>query len=477
MLHQRPELIPPVPSPEDAARWEHTSLRQRLMMGMWRADLEQAIQEHIGRVRRGAWGKPDLSSNVAKSISVQLAVLYNMWPTVSHPSESEGTFLGPKGALATSGIWSLMQRVQAYTIACREFIVRLDASESGVIRTRPVWPNNVHARSLAADPMRPVVLEEARLLDHPETGEPEWVWECFDISDPEKPVWKYERRTHDRAVEDVSALYIDGGRQEGAAYQYRYADGRPFIPAVMYHAALTGQLWDAFEGVEVIEGSVNASVGWSFWFHCLRDASWPQRYAVGADVPGANTVDEEAGRRRELVTDPTSLLMLESAGEGQAIVGQFQPGADVGDLADALAKFEARVAEFAGVSPADIQRLGGQARSGYAISINRAGQRAAAAKMEPIYRLSDLELIGKAAALLNRATGSRLPESDYSISYAGVPKSAEEAKAERDHIESMMDRGLMSPVDALMYLHPDWSRSHATAELDRIRRERLAYGA
>jgi len=35
----------------------------------------------------------------------------------------------------------------------------------------------------------------------------------------------------------------------------------------------------------------------------------------------------------------------------------------------------------------------------------------------------------------------------------------------------------MSPVDALMYLHPDWSRSHATAELDRIRRERLAYGA
>lgn len=470
--HHIPALVPP--RVEDVNRWEHTGLRVRMLRGQWKADLERALQQHLGRVRRSAWGKPDQSSNVFKSIAWQLAVLYDRWPTVMHTEKADG-YLGPKGTLAVSGVWSLMQRVLPYTLGCREYLLRINASERGELSYRAVAPSYVSAQSLASDPMRPVIIEEARLRQVPGADKPEWLWDCFDISEPGAPSFKVLRIKSSGDREDLSELFI-GGASTGDSYPYRYSDGEPFLPYVLYHAALTGELWDPYEGIEVVEGSLNAAVGWSMFFHCFRDASWPQRYGVNVQVPGASVVDVDDGRRAEVVTDPTSLLMLESNGEpGQALVGQWNPGADVSMLADTLTKFEARIAEFYGVSPADIQRLGGQARSGYAISISRSGQRAASARLEPIFRLADLEMTQKSAALLNRATGSSLPEGGYSISYANVGKSPDEMKADREHVEIMLDRGLMSKVDALQYLHPDWTREAAIAELDRIRRDQMAF--
>ena len=69
--------IPPMPhDPAEAARWEHTRLRRRMLYGAWREDLDRRIALAIGAVRREAWGIPDLSSNVFRSSMTSMAVLY-----------------------------------------------------------------------------------------------------------------------------------------------------------------------------------------------------------------------------------------------------------------------------------------------------------------------------------------------------------------------------------------------------------------
>ncbi len=219
-------------------------------------------------------------------------------------------------------------------------------------------------------------------------------------------------------------------------------------------------------------------MGWSFWFHCLRDASWPQRWGVNVAVRGAGVVDGDEARRSSVVTDPSTVLLFDTEeGEGQPMVGQWTAGSDPGMLADCLSKYEVRIAEFAGISPADIQRIGGSAQSGYAISISQAGKREAQRRYAPQFRRGDLRTVELTARLLNIATDSRHPTEGYSIRYAAVPKSAQELDGERRHVLELLEAGLIDRIGALMSLNPGMTREEATRRIDEIRRLNLSTAA
>ena len=473
-LHTTPHP-PAAPTAEDARRWEHTGLRMRMLIGRWEDDLEKAVALHVDPGRQAAWGTPDLSSNIFRSITKQLSVLYDRAPVVDH-KDGNDTGLEAIKAVDASGLWAMMPRFAANVIGCREFYMAVSANADGELVYRPVAPNRIIALSDSEQPDKPVFIRELRLREHPKTSELIWTWHELDIRDSAKPIERILTTDHaGKAGRDLTVDYL-GTERSGDAYPYRDSTGRPFIPGVLYHAEKTGYLWDAYEGSEVVYGSLNCAVFYSMFGHTLRDASWPQRYCIGALPMGMGLEDgNNNGTRRAISTDPASILMFQAEGDLQPQLGQFSAGADVSKMLEAISSYEQRVAEFAGVSPADLQRLGGTARSGYAISITNAGKREAQRKYEPMFRAGDVELLSVSAKMLNLFAGYSVPEAGYTIRYQAIPMSEQERDGMRKDLIEKIQAGIMSKVDAYMELHPGMSRERAIDELDRIRRESIAF--
>ena len=448
-------------------RVEHTRLRRRLLEGTWEEDLHNRLQIHLGTVRKAAWGLPDMSSNVFRQIARSLASLYIQPPDVSHPTRNLSA-VGIVEMVARSGLWATMNRFQQLTIGCREYWQRVHVSADGRLTFRPVAPDMTIAKSFADRPDYPVSVREMRERTDAE-GKPRWTWDVLDISDPENPI--YEVRAYvdgGKVGEDLSAVYL-GGSYSGAAYPYRRSDGRPILPYVLYHAERIGdRLFDAYEGIEVVEGSLNIAVSYSMLFHAIKDSSWPQRYIIGAEPQGGTIEGGVAGARREVVSDPATVLMLRASDEQQPVIGQWQAGCDTTQLENTISAFANRLAQDAGVSPADIQRMGGTARSGYAIALSNEGKRDAQKVYAQSFRASDEQLVMTAAILANRAMGSQFPEGGYSVQYRSIPLSGSELDGRRKHALELLDAGLMTRIDALRLFDDSLTEQDAVAMLAEI---------
>lgn len=470
-------LRPVLPGPE-GRRWNHTLLRERLLSGDWSEALDRAIERHMGRTRRRGMGAVDMSSNVLRAVATQLAVLYDRPPKVLHAGDPDGAaplIESESGILARAGLWQTMRYVQRMVIGLNEALVSVRISADGLPLYRPVSPASVIATSTRDAPDMPATIQELRLRAHPSGSGALWTWELYEPAISSFRVLSAE--SGGTNAEDLTALFTgDPAPLVGDRYPYLDRAGVPILPYVLWHVTRSPFLWNPYYSRELVEGSLSAAVGWSFWAHCLRDASWPQRYTINCRPVGGALVDTDLGRRHEIVTDPATLLALEviEAGEGQPVAGQFSAGSDPAMLADCLTKYEARLASHFGLSPADIQRHGGNARSGYAISITNAGKRAVQAGYAENARRSDLLLIETTARLLNAATGSNYPESGYEIYYQGVPQSAEELDAQRRHVLELLAAGLIDRVEALMLLRPGLSRAEAIRRIDAIRRLNLS---
>jgi hypothetical protein len=342
------------------------------------------------------------------------------------------------------------------TIALREMWMRVDV-EDGRLIYRPVPPDMTIAESDPSRPTIPTAYAEVRLRHV--RGETVWAWDVLDIRDPQNPSYTVRLTTDDaRFGEDVTEEVL-GARFDGAAYPYRRNPvgnetlGAPILPVVLYHASLYGdRLFDAYNGVELYEGSLSLALYYSYLGHCLRDASFPQRYAIGVRIAGSDMVDGGTrGQRVEVITDPTTILMLDAAMEQQPQVGQFQAGADVEKLEATIAAIAHRLATDAGLSPSELQRTSGSAKSGYAISLSQDGKRTAQRRYVMQFSDSDQRLMAVSATLYNRAMGTQFPEGGWSVLYREIPLSPEELSSRREHVLAMQEAGLMTRVEALRY--------------------------
>lgn len=412
---------PPPPDTETLTRWNEGQRRRRLLEGLWKVDLRQALHNEFEPRRRRQLGMPDTTKNLFRSLITQLAVLYDRPPIVMHrqPQAVKAIEEIAKGA----GLWQLAVTLQQQTLAEREGLYRLDVPEgSDKLLVRVVPSDLVWAEAPPDDPDTPELLYEYRLREDSK-GQQRWTRDCFDIRDPANPAYRVE--TGD-GKEDLSASFI--GALSGDAYPYRWADGRPFIPYTLYHATRTGKLWDPFRGIELVDGTLTVAGLWTQWRHLVRDASWPQRWAINAVVDGLE-INRETGDAA-VTTDPSSLLNFRPKVPGQSsAVGQFAPGGDPLQLGQAIRDYSADLAQDFDLSPGDIKRThSAEPRSGYAIEITREGQRAAQRRLSPQFMRGDVETISKIAALWNRAFGTSLPEDDWSIKYLGLPLSMEERR-------------------------------------------------
>lgn len=461
---------PPAPgNPDECRRWEHTRHRRALMEGTWLSLLESRLQEQLGSVRRAAWGRADQSSNPFKVVATELATLYDAPPDVRHHASVDNAeaLTGEGGLIDRANLWPQMSRFQSMVIALREMWMRVDV-EDGRLSYRPVSPDMTIAE---ADPSRPTVpLAYAELRPRMINGKPQWTWDAFDIRDPAYPTYKVHIATDGAGFGEDITRQVLGADYSGEAYPYRRQAGAPVLPVVLYHASLYGdRLFDCYNGLELYEGSLNLSVFYSFLSHTLRDASFPQRYAVGVRVAGLEQVDGQTrSARTEVITDPTTILMLDPVSETtQPMVAQFAAGADVATLESTIAAIAHRLATDAGLSPSELQRTSGSAKSGYAISLSNEGKRVVQRRYVAQFRYADEALVGLSAIIYNRAMGTQFPEGGYSVIYREIPLSPEELSARREHVMAMMDAGLMDRVEALRYFG-SLSEQDAVARLKAI---------
>lgn len=482
---QKP-IKPLAPTNEDQTRWSHSGLRHRLISGNWEDDLEDELARHLPPDRRETWGAADMSSNPFEQITRQLSVLYHETPTVSNLNGDIDDLIAREGLVTKSGLWQLMQRGQQLILGLNEAVVRIDVNpfepdseiQANGIQYRVVTPEFLYCEAHPDAPDIPVYYQEYRLRQNPEGGYL-WVADVLDVRNVKKPVFGMFVVNADGTLgADVSEIYMGSPTKIGEDYPYRDSNGYPFLPLVLYHAEKTGRLWDSFSGSQRVFGSLASSTLYTMWTHLVKNACWSQKYIAGLSVAGLNQLDQnDIARRSSIATDPSSILVFtqDPDAQGQPIVGSFGIPTDPHALLESISKYEMRVALSAGLSPSDISRQSGDSRSGYALAVSKSGQREAQKKYAPVFRMGDEELLAKTAMLANRYLGTSLPESGYRVSYQSMPLTPEEMRAQREDIIAKLNAGLISPVEAVMIMHPDMDRNEAMQYLILVRKERAEF--
>lgn len=464
-------------------RSETTARRRRLLEGNWASDLEDFISDSVALDRRAIWGALDTSSNVFKQGCEALAVLYSRKPTVGierENAEAARLFIGPNGALDKSHYFEMMATVQSKTIGLREMLMRIDISDSNQIMFRPVTPDMVFATAPAGDPMKANYLYELRLRKNESTGEMFWTADCYDLRDKNNPQYRVHHVEADGILgEELTDMFL-GGNMSGENYPYRNSVGEPFLPWVFYHAAIDGQLFSPYELSEVVAGSMVASTYYTYLKHLMFDNSFPQRYVASLQLAGLNTMDTNmASQRMSVSTDPSSILCFTADPDSttQPMIGQFAAGmSDPATMLGAITTYERRLATQMGIDPASVQKVSSDPRSGYSIAMSKESMREAQERFEPVFRVSDIEAIEKAAMISNSILKTNYPESGYVIQYESIELSEMEQKSQRENIIALLDKGLLSPVDAMFKLYPDLAtEEEAIEKLRTIRQQKIEF--
>lgn len=246
-----------------------------------------------------------------------------------------------------------------------------------------------------------------------------------------RPCWYW----HEWSIEDLDDPYLqvyrDGQQsvvvyeRRGADYPYRDAEDRPVLPFALYHAERTGYLWDPYQNARLVESALRLGVLWTFYGHLVRNASWPQRYILGAFMPTESSETSDAtGRltrppRLRTVTDPATVLTLTPDLESstQPVVGTFPPGSDPLVLAQSIEVYERRAIGLAGLDSATVSRKDGDPRSGYALAVSQDARAELRMRYAPAFSRGDLQLLSVAAAVLGSVRGSAYPATGYAIEY------------------------------------------------------------
>ena len=436
---------PTAPDPETAARWLEGQRRGRLLDGLWRQDLQRALSGEFEPTRLRLQGPVDVTKNLFRSLITQIAVLYDQAPLVVH--EDPRAALVMEQVTDDAGLWQLATSHQQSVLGLREGGYRLDVPPStGELLVRVVPAYLLWAEAAPHDPDVPVTVHEYRIRCD-EKGREMWTRDVLSIADPDRPVYRVE--SADGKL-DMSALFL-GGSLSGDAYPYRFADGKPFLPFILYHATRTGKMWDPFRGIELVDGTLTIAGLWTQWRHLVRDASWPQRWGINVQVDGLSA-DGNTGDV-SVMTDPATMVSFSPKVPGQgASVGQFAPGGDPKELGSAIRDYAADLAADFDLSPSDIQRTHTDPRSGFAIEVSRSGKRAAQRRFEPQFQRGDAQTLTIAAALLNRANDAGLPEAGWSVKYRGLPLGMEERKLLMEDHKMRAEMGVTSKPHLLAQL-------------------------
>lgn len=409
--------------PELALHVTEQRRRRAMIYGGWPSLASERVCRRLGVTRGDALGDADLSSNTFAATMAALAVLYSDKPEISNsvdPScaEDMATFC------ERAGLWPRMQRFQRDTLALREHLMAVDVAKVGstrnylrdyVPRFRPVFADLTELAPKEDDPERPcrVIEYRRRMLG----GSRRWTKEIWGIDGV--PMHLVSDGNMD--VSDQFGLAKGGAVGNAYPTKYRRTDGTPVLPYVLYHGALTGCLLDSFYGIELVEGTLEVAVDWTYFHHVLRNAAFGKIIGIGCSPE----IHRQENGRNISLSDPTVFhrFTKDEGFDGQPTVTMLAQSVDPTQVAEAVSVYERKLATFAGIDPSEFQKTT-DPRSGYAIALSTEGKRQAALRYAPVFGYGDAELLALTAIVLNRTIGADVfPEDGWAVQYAGIGES------------------------------------------------------
>ena len=436
------QTYPSAPDDATGMRWAEERRRRQMLEGVWYRLLYDWLSPMVDHRRLDKWKKLDTSKNLFASLTSKISVLYSRPPVVFRRDNNAAALTKLTDAVSDAGLWQLAANNQQLTVGLREGAIRVHTHQDKGGATRPVY-NVIPADLLAATadpstPDEPHTMSWYRLRNTAD-NRPLWTRDTYSIKDLDHP-WM---RVENEAGEDISKQFPQIETYNAANWPAALRmDGQPFIPIEMYHALRTGKLFDPFRGIELVDGSLTMAGLWTLFQHIVRDCSHPQRWTMNAELDGVEVKDGVAS----VVTDPATLLSFTTRPGVTGSAGQFDPGGDPEAIARAIQMFGSDLVAGFDLSPGDVKRVHGDARSGYAIEITKDDQREAQKKFTPTFSRSDISLLSKTAAMLG------LPTSGWDIRYTGIPATFSERTALIAEYETRAQLGITSPVELLATL-------------------------
>lgn len=438
-----------------SARTTETAHRRRMLDNRWKDDLKQDIANHLGSTVMTLRGTPSTARNLFVSIVDQLAIVYDKVPVVV--------------PALPSGIpwWSQHRALLRYVLGLRECFLFLEwRAETHLapagLTIQIVPPDMVEAEALPEVPDVPALVRRQRTYRMP-GGDDRELFDVWDIKNPHVPMFRIE----DADGNDYTPILLAENDVRRWDYPFRWENGQPFLPIVLYHAMNTGKLFDPYGWHGLVEAGMDSARLHAYEMHVFERSSYRQRWMLDCEVAaaGRNTANGEVTMRR-METDPTIVIPFTSRGSQKGAIGEWDMPVDPKEYGEAVDKWEARVlAEHGLVSPdGEIEK----GASGYAIRLRDDVRLRKARAIIPQLELGDMEYLNKALRML-KLFGDRaidVPTAVESISYPAIPQESTMTTITEED-KRKLELGLISVVDLYRRDHPGVTEEDALKAIKR----------
>lgn len=454
---------------DDAERVAETRLRHRLLCGEWRTDLENYILSHISGARKKLWGRPATSFSFMKTVYEQMAIRYNQAPIVKNSLVDNDATSAFIQSVSDSGLWQLMQQHELFVLAFNESLVEVRPTPLGLV-FELIRPDLVEITPNRYKKNQAVKIRKWAEYET-QNGQCDWVLESWSVEDPAEPIFRLE----DLQGRDVSEKF-GVEPMVGPAYPFYDDSGVPLLPIILYHKMPGACVWNPFQGAETVDATLELGMLYTYWTHCVKNASFPLRTTVDLEPMGATSED---GRVRIMDTDPTGLARFRAVPNGNPQFYQFDTAVDPAALHAVFIERERKLIRNAGISESDLKE-GADPMSGRALALTREALRTIQAKYEVQFRHGDEQLLKAAAAAWNFGVknlfdGVPVPTDGWKIAYPAIPRSHEELSIQQQKDDLQLQMGLTSRLRIFMRENPGMSQDEALADIQRIRDEEALY--
>ena len=452
--------VPPVGVDDgDLQRVDEARFRRRLLDSMHRADARLALVARFGLDRSEDISDQSIAwwLNIYPGLFASMSGLYTQPPRVMGPDGCDGTLK------ALRQHWAEGQVLQRNTLALNESFKVVDRVGDKVVY-HTIWPD--YFDRLACKTDDPACVGRIRVWIH--LGGNRFETREWDINDG--PTFTRGQWGGKGPVEVIETL-------AGPAYPYIGLDGEPYIPGVMYHAELTGNVINWERGSDVAFGCLAVTIDFTSAEHAHTEASWRQRYIGNLEPAAGVSIDNEQGGAdnaapRVVKADPRSLLELHTpqGSEGkQPLVGTFEAPTDPEALLRFCATIAQRLMASAGLRNVDVLKNSADIRSGISLTVSREEQSALQLTFKAPFGRADAELAHKTAIALGEPSTEC---DDWSIRYRPIRASAAEMRARLDVCVPAIQAGLMSRMEAMMTMYPELNEEEAHELIEEIDAER-----
>lgn len=442
---------------------DHDRILEEFLQAQWLPENVQAL------------GKIDTSFNPLSTFCAALSSpgLYGKPPAIEHPDPNARPLIATGGLLDHAAWAATMQRAEYFARGLGAVALRPYLGEDNALRFELVYPHDLHVEVDPRDPMRPVRLYQLRCYHHAATREMVHAFDVYDLTDPANPRFYVCPADKDKLAVDIgSTLTPPIPSKEGDAYPWRYQDGRPFIPHVVYRTDPT-DFWGAPRRMSPLaRATLTATALATLHTFDAAVSTFPRIITVGCKAISSDALQLPGKAVHSVALTPSAMLYLEVDADVTSPQVIVIPGRNPSEIFKPVQEYQANAFASAGLHVPDTTRSSsGNPTSAAALQISDVSRREEQQRMAPILRPSDLELLGKTAATLNRVAGTAYPESGYSVSYHVLPATPDERAATVAEAETQYAQGLISKVALYQAYHPGTDSDGALQALVRAAQE------